>query len=264
MLHSLIVADKIGVTPGLAPLTPRSIVLSVLLGTHPPQMPVRRILEFTSLFGISDGTVRTALSRMVASGELHGDGGVYALTGRLLERQVQQDTGRSGPPASWDGTWWLAAVVAERRSVADRRSFRSRVEGARLGELRPDLWLRPANIDVPTDLPGVVLTRGPLYTGDAIEMTRQLWDLDALRRSAAGQVAELDDADRELAGGEHRALATTFVTLAACQRFLRTEPQLPVALWPDATSTTVRHRYAAVVDRFQRQLAGFFAERSGR
>lgn len=107
----------------LRPLSPRSIVLSVLLGSHPPSMPVGRLLAFTSLFGITDGTARTALSRMVANGELVNVEGTYRLSGRLLDRQVQQDAGRVGPPGDWDGTWWLAAVTTDRRSVTPRRDF---------------------------------------------------------------------------------------------------------------------------------------------
>src|SRR5690606_15109112 len=68
MLHSLFVVNKMRMTSSstweLGPLSPRSIVLSVLLGSHPPSMPVGRLLEFTSLFGIADGAVRTALSRL--------------------------------------------------------------------------------------------------------------------------------------------------------------------------------------------------------
>jgi phenylacetic acid degradation operon negative regulatory protein len=240
------------------PLSPRSIVLSLLLGSHPPAMPVGRLLEFTTLFGITAGTARTALSRMVARGELVNDNGVYTLSGHLLERQAQQDTGRLAPPPRWDGTWWFVAVLARDRSVADRRSFRSRVVGARLGELRPDTWLRPANIDVPSDLPGVIVTRGPLVTGDDEDLVARLWDLAAIDARARSLVATLRTTSAQLADGDP-ALADAFVQLAACQRFLRTEPQLPQSLAPGRASAELRSTYADVVGSFQQQLGGFFA-----
>lgn len=259
MLHSAIVVDKTRIIPGS--FGPRSIVLSVLLGAHPPQMSVGRILEFTSLFGIADGTVRTALSRMVSSGDLDNDDGLYRLTGRLLERQAQQDAGRVRPPTSWDGSWWVAAVLAERRSVTERRAFRSRVVGARFGELRPDLWIRPANIAVPDDLTDVMLTRGPLVTGDGEQLTRQLWDLGVIERDAIGHRRLLDDVAESRGDDGTSWLADAFVVLADCQRFLRTEPQLPPALSSSTAANELRTTYDEVLRSFQGDLATFFGRR---
>ena len=254
---------NLGIGDGhLDPLSPRSIVLSVLLGTHPPSMPVGRLLDFTSLFGIADGAARTALSRMVARGELANDDGVYRLSGRLLERQVQQDEGRQDPPAAWDGTWWFVVVLAERRSIAERRAFRSRMAGARLGELRPDTWLRPANIEIPGDLADALVTRGPLLSGDDDVLVRRVWNLAAIDTRARS----LADALRITAGklshdAADEVLAEAFVQLAASQRFLRTEPQLPESLDPSRSSADLRAMYSDVVESFQQRLGAFFAGR---
>lgn len=264
MLHSgiTVINDRTNRNVELDPLSPRSIVLSVLLGTHPPSMPVGRLLDFTSLFGISAGTARTALSRMVTRGELVNGGGIYRLSGRLLERQSQQDAGRQERPATWDGTWWFVVVLADRRSVADRRAFRSRAAGARLGELRPDTWLRPANIDVLTDLADVVMTRGSLESGDDAALVRRLWDLDAIDATARSLVSALRSTSVKLDDDRvDSALADAFVELAACQRFLRTEPQLPESLDPSRSSVELRAAYADVVVSFQHRLAAFFERR---
>jgi len=245
----------------LRPLSPRSIVLSVLLGSHPPQMPVGRILEFTSLFDLADGTVRTALSRMVANGDLVNDEGTYRLTDRLIARQVQQDAGRTDPPDVWDGTWWTLTVLAERRSMADRRAFRSEMVGARLGELRPDLWMRPANRPIRVEVPDVMLTRGRVVAGDEQRLVTQLWDLADLASQAQVHQRALDATAERLGDDDDRALAEAFVALASAQRFLRTEPQLPAELAPDTTGAAVRARYAEVVEHFQQRLARFFSER---
>ena len=266
MLHSSFVANNARISPAvttsvLEPLNPRSIVLSVLLGSHPPQMPVHRILEFTSLFGLADGTVRTALSRMVGAGEVANDEGTYRLAGRLVERQAQQDAGRRDPPDDWDRTWWTVAIVSHRRSMADRRAFRAGAVGARLGELRPDLWLRPANLSIPTDLPDALITRGSMIAGDEQRLVGQLWDLDGLQIRADAHRRELDDAAIRLDAGDDRSLAETFVTLAAAQQFLRVEPQLPAELSPDTSGAAVRAHYADVVAAFQARLSEFFARR---
>lgn len=246
----------------LEPLTPRSIVLSVLLGSHPPRMPVGRILEFTSLFDLADGTVRTALSRMVAAGDLINDDGIYRLAGRLVERQAQQDAGRRHPPSDWDHTWWMVAVLSDRRTMAERRAFRAWAIGARLAELRPDLWLRPANLDIPTDLPDVLITRGSMISGAQQQLVAHLWDLDALRaRSNVNRLA-LEAAAARLGDPDDRSLADAFTALAAAQQFLRIEPQLPANLTPHTIGDDVRMRYAEVVEVFQARLAQFFAGRS--
>jgi phenylacetic acid degradation operon negative regulatory protein len=245
----------------LGPLNPRSIVLSVLLGTHPPRMSVGRILEFTSLFDLADGTVRTALSRMVAAGDLVNDDGIYRLAGRLVERQAQQDAGRHEPLTDWDGAWWTVTVLSERRTMAERRAFRARAIGARLGELRPDLWLRPANIAIATDLPDALLTRGPMITGDERWLVGQLWDLDGLRTQADAHHRALDGAAVRLEAGDDRSLADAFTALAAAQQFLRVEPQLPAELTPASRGTAVRVRYADVVAVFQARLSEFFGHR---
>lgn len=243
------------------PLPPRSIVLSVLLGSHPPSMPVGRLLEFTSLFGISDGAVRTSLSRMVTAGELQRRGGAYELTGRLLERQSQQDAGRTGPPATWDGNWWVAVVTTDRRSVAERREFRSKALSARLGELRPEVWLRPANIDIPRDLAGVAITRGPLEVGDEHELVRRLWDVDVLDADSLALSDFLEGSVRRLEVDGDSALPDAFTRLAAAQRFLRTEPQLPASLSRSDAVAILRSSYDTAVGAFQSRLAEFFATR---
>ena len=271
MLQCTIVANKLRIAARISasmtdsvlePLTPRSIVLSVLLGSHPPRMPVGRILEFTSLFDLADGTVRTALSRMVAAGDLINDDGIYRLAGRLVERQAQQDAGRRHPPSDWDHTWWMVAVLSDRRTMAERRAFRAWAIGARLGELRPDLWLRPANLDIPTDLPDVLITRGSMISGAQQQLVAHLWDLDALRaRSNVNRLA-LDAAAARLGDPDDRSLADAFTALAAAQQFLRVEPQLPANLTPHTIGDDVRMRYAEVVEVFQARLAQFFAGRS--
>ena len=245
------------------PFSARSIVLSVLLGSHPPEMPVAPLLEFTGLFGISDGTVRTALSRMSAAGEVESNDGVYRLGARLLDRQSQQDTGRTNPPANWDGDWWIAVVLSERRSVADRRFFRSSAQGARLGELRPDTWLRPANIDIPTDLPDVALTRGQLVTGDPEELVEKLWDLEALDMNARALLVRVTQTGEILESDEPTdpELAEAFTVLATCLRYLRTEPQLPAEFAVGSASNDLRTRYGEVEQRFQDELAAFFQRR---
>ncbi|MET0909831.1 MAG: PaaX domain-containing protein, C- domain protein [Ilumatobacteraceae bacterium] len=243
------------------PLTTRSIVLSLLLGSHPPALPVASLVEFCGLFGIANGTVRTTLSRMVDRGELAVDGAVYRLSGRLLDRQAEQDLGRARRTVGWNDDWWIVIVTAERRPVAERRAFRSRAAGAKLGELRADLWMRPANVQIPTDLAGVVISRGPLVDADDALVARSLWDLEAIDARSRSLTDQLDGAGRDLVGAGPSGLPTAFETLARALRHLRVEPQLPERLHPPAAGDALRERYRSVERAFRDELQAFLRHR---
>jgi phenylacetic acid degradation operon negative regulatory protein len=228
--------DRSALELGIEPLTARSLVLSGLLGTHPPRLPVRALVALGELFGLAEGTVRTALSRMAASGELEAVDGSYALGERMRRRQASQDAGRRSAPEAWDGTWWIAIVTAEGRPVGERRAFRSRMRQERMGELRPDIWLRPANVAGPTPAAGLLVTRGAIEGHDSAGLAGQLWNLDDLAKTARALATAAREATRALAPGDPRVLPDTFMTSVAVVRFLLGEPLLPPDLvgpdWP--------------------------------
>src|SRR3954452_16238630 len=96
------------------PLTARSVVASVLLRNQPAGPPGLLLVRAGELFGIAEGTVRVALSRMVAAGELETAGdGRYQLAGHLLDRQARQDQSRRPPGRQWNGDWVTAVVTAD-------------------------------------------------------------------------------------------------------------------------------------------------------
>lgn len=262
MLHFSIVPSNNRNVPAWASeavpsFTARSVVLSLLLGSHPPALPVASLVDFCGLFDIAPGTVRTALSRMVERGELSAGEATYQLTGRLLTRQTEQDIGRRRLDDIWDGTWHLAIVTAERRSVAERREFRTRAVGAKLGELRPDVWLRPANLVSRPDVAGCLTTTGHLDGLDPEALVHQLWPLDDIDRESEVRSNDLDRAARELERSGTKGLAATFVTLALALRQLRIEPQLPAQLHRAPAGDRLRTRYAEVERAFRRTLRAF-------
>ena len=216
----------------IRPFNARSLVLSVLLGLEPPVLPARSLVDLADLFGVAGGTMRTALSRMVAAGELTIDGDGYRLVGRLLERKAAQDVGRRPAPSRWDGTWTVAVVTTARRSVAARRAFRTHMANLRMGELRPDTWLRPANLAPPGGEPGLAVVRGELDGEDPAALAGQLWPLAAIA-SAAGELADrLAAMLPGLAEGRSESLAPAITLAAEVVRFLRAEPLLPPTLTP--------------------------------
>lgn len=258
------------------PLTARSVVASTLLGTDPPSLPVASLVRTGALFGLAEGTVRTALSRMVAAGEARTDGaGRYELTGTLIERKAHQRTSRAAATTDWDGDWFAAVVVTGARDATARAELRESMQRRRFGELRDGVWTRPNNLQVPGDVhdgscdwftvrpgaaPGTPIKQ---VEGEAAELAATLWDLSGwadialkLRREMAELVGRLED-------GDETALAEGFVVSAAVLRHLGTDPLLPAELlaadWPGAPLRQEYDRYDAA---YRRALAAWV--RAGR
>ena len=223
----------------MRPFNARSLVLSVLLGLPSPRLPSMALMRLAKPFAIPAGTMRTALSRMVAAGELSKRGSEFELRGRLLQRKEAQDRARRPPADSWDGAWWIIAVTAPSRTIADRRDFRARMVNARMGELRPDTWLRPANLPGPHAGSDVAVVHGELTGTDPGELVRTLWDLDAIESRCRYLLGELDQARPR-----RDSLPSAMERAAAVVRFLREEPLLPPALTPIAWPVDeLRDRY---------------------
>ncbi|MGX1970884.1 PaaX family transcriptional regulator C-terminal domain-containing protein [Streptomyces kronopolitis] len=235
--------DPVGAALALRPLTARSIVLSTLLGHHPPQLPARALVRVGELFGIAEGTVRVALSRMVAAGDLRQSDGAYALTPRLLDRQTRQDESRTPSTRPWHGDWEIALVTTpERRPAAERTALRQAMAALRLAELREGSWLRPANLDRPR--PAVVTAQCTWLTGtpdgDPVALAGRLWDLPGWAGPA-----------RDLSTALSRATspADRFTVAAAALRHLLADPLLPAGLLPeDWPGAQLRLDYAAFED----------------
>ena len=128
-------------------LTARSVVASTLLGVHPPELPTRSLVATAELLGVSAGSARTAISRMVAAGELDPvDDGYRLASPTLLARQTRQDLSRTVLDQPWDGTWRTLVVAADARPAAERIELRAALGALRFAELREGVWLRPDNL----------------------------------------------------------------------------------------------------------------------
>ena len=235
---------------GLRPLSARSVVASVLMAMHPPELPAAVLVRLCDRFGIAPGTTRVALSRMVASAELaQEDGGAYRLAGApLLARQRAQDEARRPPVTAWAGDWRLAVVVSGGRVAAERAELRRVLAAARLAEWREGVWLRPANLPPPErGLAGEPL-RWLLARPDEdpVALAAALWDLVGWARRGRELVAATDAEPGDLLdAGPDRPVAV-FTAAAALLRHLRTDPLLPAELLPRGwPGDELRVRYTA-------------------
>lgn len=244
------VGSAAGPLPGTRPLTARSVLLSVLLGTEPPRLPVSLLVSTTTLFGIAEGTTRTALSRMASSGELTADDGWYAISDpRLLERQSRQSQSRRGATRSWHHRWIQLVVVAEGRRPADERAaLRVHLQRARMGELREGVWLRPDNLDLsPAIASHPQLASFSVEPHDPHALVDHLWDLDAWAGTANHLTDQITQLTPALEANDLTVLAEGFVLSAAVLRHLQADPLLPAELldptWPGPRLRQAYDRY---------------------
>lgn len=221
-------------------MTARSVVLSVLLGAHPAWATTAELLRLTADFDIKESTLRVALTRMVAAGDLVRSRDGYRLSDRLLTRQRRQDYALNPTTREWDGSWVMAVVTAVGADARTRAGLRTELLHNRFGELREGVWLRPDNLDVGVpeqtrELVRMLTARDP----DGAGLTARLWDLTAWSAAGHRLLDELDAA-RDIPG--------RFVVAAAMVRHLLTDPVLPAELLPpDWPGQRLRDGYAEFV-----------------
>ena len=207
-----------------ARLTARSVVLSVLLGAHPAWATAGELVALTAGFGIKESTLRVALTRMVANGDLVRSADGYRLADRLLARQRRQDDAVHPAAAAWDGSWITCVVTDIGADARARAGLRTALRQARFGELREGVWLRPDNLPspVPAEARGRVRV---LSSGDddAAGLATALWDLPGWAREGARLLRAMDRA---------RDIPARFTVAAAMVRHLLTDPVLPEPLLP--------------------------------
>jgi phenylacetic acid degradation operon negative regulatory protein len=257
-------------------LSARSVIASTLLGIEPPRLPSQVLARSGELFGISEGTTRVALSRMIAAGELELDDGSYRLAGELLNRHARQSAGRRAEQLRWSGQWVVAVVVAERRAADERASLREAMRRLKMAALREGVWLRPDNLAPERDREALALTleqcqmfrarpqavdlprpspRHPVVADDraaGAELAAGLWDLAAWRDQAERMRREMAGGLRALETGDTDGLADAFVLSAAVLRHLIADPLLPgeilallprAGTWPGPALRTDYERY---------------------
>lgn len=205
------------------PMTARSAVLSLLLGTRPARVPAREVIRAGELVGIAPSSTRAALSRLVASGEVVSTNSLYLLGARHLERQALQEVLVNPRRVPFDGRWDMAVVAGSGRDE-DRGGLSATFARHRYAELRDGVWMRPANL-IGHDLPPLGdVHRFTTVPEDAGALVRQLWDLDTWSAEAKLVLAAL------AVPGQSQA---RFAAATAAVRHLRTDPALPDELLPE-------------------------------
>lgn len=230
-------------------------------------MRVAGLVRVGEMFGISESSVRTALTRMVARGELTTDGdGRYALAGRLVARQRRQQASRAADRVDWSGRWRMAVVTADGRAAADRSELREAMAALRFTEQREGLWIRPDNLpaDRLGDARAVADAQCYWYSAhpdaDDCLLASALWDIDGWATRATGIRRQMSHLVRRLGEGDPTALRSGFVVSAAALRHFQADPLLPDELlgrrWP---GDRLRSDYDHYDHVYREALAGWLA-----
>lgn len=230
-------------------LTARSVILSGLLGMDRPEAPVRRILALTTELGVRQATVRVALTRLVAAGDLERADDLYRLSPRLVERQRRQDDALHPATRDWNGQWDLAVVTVGSETSSDRAGLRDALLRARFGELREGVWSRPANLDV--DFAPEVRRRLSMFRAVPDEPPAELVGRLFAPASWAESAEEL-----LLALAAAPTVADRFGVAAAVVRHILRDPLLPGELLPPGWPGD---RLRAGYEDFRQELTGLAA-----
>jgi phenylacetic acid degradation operon negative regulatory protein len=246
------------------PLSPRSLIGSLLLGMRRPRLPAGHLVEWCGLFGVAEGTARVALSRMVDRGELTAADGVYELAGQLRSRQPAQDWSLDPVLEGWDGAWILGVVSPGQRSVAERAALRDAGRRLRLVELREGVWTRPDN------LPRAAGAADAWRSADA-QCT--WWSARPDAGGVAAAVAQfapgawavrarmlhghLESATAAVDVNDGVTIADAFVVGAAALAHVRADPLLPAELcernWPGGDLRAAYREYQAAFSSVVRE-----------
>jgi DNA-binding transcriptional regulator PaaX len=249
------------------PLSPRSVIASLLLGIHPPRLRGALLVRWCGLLGIAEGTTRVALSRMVDAGELMTDAGRYELAGPLRARQAVQDWSLVPVLLPWSGEWDLWVLRPGARDAASRAALRRAAARARLVERRDGVWGRPDNLPpeaTPAEARDVLSAQAERWSArpdptTAIDVATA-FSLPAMAERTTRLLGALVPVTAALAAGDLDQLATAFALGAAALLQVRRDPLLPPELagseWP---GPALRAAYVEYQDAFTTAAGSWFA-----
>ena len=231
---------------------------------------VGSLIALLAPFGLSDGGVRTVLSRMASKGWLmstrSGRHSFYALTprGRRLLEEGQARIFRPRAPGAWDGTWLLLAYSIPENDRRLRDRLRDRLAWLGFGSIGNGLWIAPhdvlANVEEVATSLGIegryVGFSARRVGGEALsDLVARCWDLDTLSLGYADFVGRwapvLQRAVQRLPLPE-ASFRLRFDLIHEYRGFPLVDPGLPRELlpdpWPgDVADDTFRRLHDALV-----------------
>ncbi|MFE3546730.1 PaaX domain-containing protein, C- domain protein [Nocardia sp. NPDC059177] len=205
----------------IRPVSARSALVRILIAADSPTMTAREICAATTAIGYPEPTVRVAVSRMVAAGDLVREQRAYTLVPALRARRGELVAPITRP---WSGDWDQVVVTATGRPAADRAALRAALLSLRMAELREGVWMRPANLDRPwpAGFDDAVHRLRTHPVDDPVRLTGRLWPLTDWAERATRLLAAIETTDP----------TARFTAVCAGLDHLTTDPVLPAELRP--------------------------------
>lgn len=205
-------------------------------------MPISALVAAAELFGIAGGSLRVAVTRLLASGRLARDGrGRYRLgpAAEAVDRHARSWREGEARLRRWDGRWIAVQVSDPVDLASDRALTWLGLEWLRPGlALRPDNWKGGADA-LREELTALGLAEDALvFRLDSLsareeDEARGLWNPKELLRGYRETLSELDRSARTLAKrSEANAMVESFLLGGHVIRQLVRDPLLPEALVP--------------------------------
>ena len=214
---------------------------------------VGSLIALLTPFGLTDGCIRTALSRMARkgwlSGERMGKKAFYTLTpmGRELLEEGQRRIYHPAWSSEWDGSWLLLAYSIPQDARRARDRLRDRLAWLGFGSIGNGLWISPH--DVATEIRDLaaqldlgdhlVCFRAETLEENDAALVQRGWDLNALDKAYQRFIRnwsevsdELGHADTNVPLDGKRSYAQRFSLIHEFRRFTLDDPFLPRALLP--------------------------------
>lgn len=224
----------------------RGFLLDLLSTLRRGAMPVRALVEAAALFGIAEGSVRVALTRLLAERMVERDErGLYRLGAAALPVRSRVAAWRDLDVRlrAWPGGWIGVFGGPAAPRAAQRQSARAL---ALLGfrALARGLSVRPDNLaggagTVREELAALGLAPGSIVCalGDLDPVTearaRALWDAEALVAGYRRHYRAIEASTRRLrARAPEQAMVESFRVGGAALRALATDPLLPEPIVP--------------------------------
>ncbi|HTR62311.1 MAG TPA: hypothetical protein VMH37_11455 [Candidatus Binataceae bacterium] len=258
-------------------LTAKELVLDFLSNRAPREMGARVIVDSAGALGFSAQSIRMALTRLVEDRLALSTGrGMYRLapSGDAMRREVRKWRSTLAMTQAWSGAW--IAIYDAPIARSDRKALRLHEQAMRLRgfrEFRAGLWLRPANLRLPTaelrtQLEALGLHRDAMvaelrdFDERAQAEAMHLWDIKGLLASYEDLTGALEASARRVKKMElAKAAGETLVLGREVVRHLNLDPLLPEELMPQRPLHTMVQTMMAYDDmaremwrRFMRQF----------
>jgi phenylacetic acid degradation operon negative regulatory protein len=211
---------------------------------------VGSLIALLEPFGLTEGGVRTILSRMAKKGWLHaervGRNAFYSLTpkGRRLLEEGQARIFHPTWDRAWDGSWLLLtySIPQDERRLRDR--LRDRLAWLGFGSFGNGIWLSPHDVaeqveamteDLGLDERLVCFRARPVEEERTDELVARCWNLPDLARRYRAFVDRWHVLAEELgtAVAPERCYVLRFNLIHEFRRFPLEDPFLPRRLLPE-------------------------------